>query len=112
MENKIAQFINGGGVIQVNNADEMKIFVRALKKYGIYDSLIANKLHAADYEKISFYRHLAEINHKRLNGGGWLRPNFPIYFEYQYGKGISFYWIRQEVIDWYGPDCFIKVNEI
>lgn len=111
MENKIAQFINGGGVIQVNNAAEMKLFVKALKKYGLYDSLICNKLYVDEYEKISFYRHLAEINHKRRNGG-WLRPNSPIYFEYQYGKGISFYWVRQEVIDWYGEGCFIKVSEI
>jgi hypothetical protein len=111
MESKMVDFINGGGVIQVNNAADMKVFIGALKKYGIYDSLIANKLHAADYEKISFYRHLAEINNKRHNGG-WLRPNFPIYFEFQYGKGISFYWIRKEVIDWYGDNCFIKVSEI
>ena len=108
MENKIAQFINGGGVIQVNNAAEMKLFIQALKKYGIYESLISNKKYAKDYEKISFYRHIADIN----NGGEWLRPNSPIYFEYQYGKGITFYWKRKEVIDWYGPNAFIQVSEI
>lgn len=108
MGSKIAQFINGGGVIQVDNATEMKVFIRALKKYGIYGDLICNKLHQKDYEKISFYRTLAKIN----NGGKWLRPDCPIYFEYQYGKGITFYWVRQEVVDWYGDDCFIKVSEI
>lgn len=108
MENKVTQFINGGGVIQVNNATEMKLFIKALKKYGLYDSLICNKSYADKYEKISFYREIAKIN----NGGEWLRPNSPIYFEYQHGKGITFYWKRKEVIDWYGEGCFIKVNEI
>ena len=73
MESKIVQFINGGGVIKVSDANEMKIFIRALKKYGIYDSLIGNKMYADKYEKISFYRELAKIN----NGGEWLRPNLP-----------------------------------
>ena len=108
MESKIVQFINGGGVIKVSDANEMKIFIRALKKYGIYDSLIGNKMYADKYEKISFYRELAKIN----NGGEWLRPNLPIYFEYQYGKGITFYWKLKEVIDWYGPDSVIKISEI
>ena len=108
MGSKITQFINGGGVIQVNDATEMKVFIRSLKKFGLYEDLIMNKLHKNDYEKISWWRHIAAIN----NGGEWLRPNCPIYFEYQYGKGITFYWKRQEVIDWYGDDCFIKVSEL
>lgn len=108
MESKISQFINGGGVIQVNNADEMKMFVKALKKYGIYESLIGNKMYADKYEKISFYRDIAKLN----NGGQWLRPDIPIYFEYQYGKGITFYWKYSEVLSWYGPDSVIKVSEI
>lgn len=107
MENKIAKFINGCGVIEVDNATEMKTFVKALKKYGLYDSLVHNKSVADKYEKISFYRELAELNSRE-----WLRPNSPIYFEYQYGKGITFYWKRKEVVDWYGDDCFIRVSEI
>ena len=92
----------------VNNAEDLEKFKKLCKKYNLYDDFFHNK----GSEKISYWRNLAKINDERLYGRRWLRPNFPIYFEYQNGKGGTFGWDYKTTVNWYGKENMININDL
>ena len=108
MNKIIMDFIHNVCVIEVSNAKGFEKFKTLMKENNLYEDFFRNK----DSEKISYWRHLAEINDERLYGKRWLRPYFPLYFEYQYDKGGTFSWDRKSVVAWYGSECVIPVNLI
>ena len=108
MNKIIMDFIHNVCVIEVSNAKGFEKFKTLMKENNLYEDFFRNK----DSEKISYWRHLAEINDERLYGKRWLRPYFPLYFEYQYDKGGTFDWDRKSVIGWYGSECVIPVDLI
>ena len=104
MNNQLVNFLSGQSVIKVSNADDMKCFVNWLKKYDIYDILVANKTYKSYYAKISFWKDMAKDilikNHE------WIHPHsLSIYFHF-YGY-IEWFYKKEQVIDEFGTDNVI-----
>ena len=104
----ISSFLTNSCVIQVANTEDFNKFKTFCRKYDLYEDFFHHK----GSEKISYWRNLAKINDERLYGRRWLRPNFPLYFEYQHGKGGTFGWDYKTTIDWYGHDNIIDINDL
>ena len=101
MNNQLVNFLSGQSVIKVHNADDMKCFVKWLKKYDIYDILVCNKKYADKYAKISFWKDMAKQYIER-----WIHPNcLSIYFSFS--SHIEWFYELKQVIYEYGTESVV-----
>ena len=104
MNDKTLSFLNGNSVVKISNAKDFEELKTKLTKYELIDELTLGK---KERSKISWWRHIAQINCK-----DYLRPNFPLFFERQPYKGITFNWDFKSVKGWWGEENILKPSEI
>lgn len=92
---KWLELLTGVNTIIINNEQEFNKFSKFLNDVGLGDLL-------KDYTSFFDWQHLAKINN---------RISDYLIFEFQFGKGMTFGYTKEESKSWYGEDP-LTVNDL